>query len=265
MAQGKAPASQRVAHDLLLGQNDATLGRGRIQRDDKHHHVTGRKQVAHEPPLLHCTSGQGGKRALQVAQPLPRQRRHAHAGGPCGSAIVFGGGRGVVVSAFREGLAIRSVRPRARRRQRRLRSAGSPAFRKQIGLILRNHIGNAARLEGGEEFLVERGEAACGIYHEHSHVGLVQGGLGPLDAQVAYVAGVVDTWSVNNEHGTGRRQFHGFAHRVGGGAGHIGHYGDGLVRQRVHQAGLAGVAHAEKDDVGALAGRGIVQRHADSS
>lgn len=43
-----------------------------------------------------------------------------------------------------------------------------------------------ARLEGGEEFLVERGEAACGIYHEHSHVGLVQGGLGPLDAQVAY-------------------------------------------------------------------------------
>ena len=86
-----------------------------------------------------------------------------------------------------------------------------------------------------------------------------------LDAQVAYVAGVVDTWSVNNEHGTGRRQFHGFAHRVGGGAGHIGHYGDGLVRQRVHQAGLAGVAHAEEDDVGALAGRGIVQRHANSS
>ena len=114
------------------------------------------------------------------------------------------------------------------------------------------------------DYLAARGEGALDA--------LVKGYFGQdtenpteLDAQVAYVAGVVDTWSVNNEHGTGRRQFHGFAHRVGGGAGHIGHYGDGLVRQRVHQAGLAGVAHAEKDDVGALAGRGIVQRHADSS
>ena len=119
-------------------------------------------------------------------------------------------------------------------------------------------------MESGEKAVVEGGHAAGGVHNEHGHVGLVQGGFGPLDAQVAHLAGVIDARGVDDERGAGRCQLHGLAHRVGGGAGDIGHHGDGLVRQRVHQAGLAGVAHPEEDDVGAFTGRGIVQRHAGS-
>ena len=147
---------------------------------------------------------------------------------------------------------------------RLIRGTSALFLHKQVGFVLGDDVGDAARLEGSDEPLVEGSHAAGGVHHEHGNVGLVQGGFGPLDAQVAHVAGVVDARGVDDEHGAGRRQLHGLAHRVGGGAGNIGHHGDGLVRQRVHQAGLAGVAHPEEDDVRALAGRGIVQGHAGS-
>ena len=73
---------QRVAHDLLLGQDDAALRGGGIQRHDEHHHIARREQVTHQPPLPCSSDGQSGDGALQVVQPLPRPRRHAHAGGP---------------------------------------------------------------------------------------------------------------------------------------------------------------------------------------
>ena len=213
---GEGAHFQRVAHDLLLGQDDATLGGGGVQRDDEHDHITGLEQVAHEPPLPRRVGGQGGEGALQVVQSLPCPRRYAHADGPerstprsfrtatpsllTGTSAKRQGGIAVALNSFLDPLGSsvffsqRSAETFARlwrsgraqylsrlKQGRLIRGTSALFLHKQVGFVLGDDVGDAARLEGSDEPLVEGSHAAGGVHNEHGHVGLVQGGFGSLD------------------------------------------------------------------------------------
>ena len=74
------------------------------------------------------------------------------------------------------------------------------------------------------------------VHHEDGHVARGKHLACRGDAQLAKRAGVVDAGCVDNDHRTQGQKLHGLADGVGGGSRDVGHDGQLLAGDGVHEA-----------------------------
>ena len=144
-----------------------------------------------------------------------------------------------------------------------------PAAGQLIGLREDEQGGQLFGADPAEEGHVFGGRAGGRLNDEEGDIRLVEDLVGPLHAQAAQFAFIVDARRVNQQYRTQGEQFHRLGHGIRRGTRRVGHNGQVLVRQGVDEARFAGIATAEDTDMDAVRRRGGVQSavsaHAETS
>lgn len=218
--QGGAVAVQEFPDGLLLGQNQPAFGGGAVHRHYQYGQVPGLEQVKNQGALVFRFAGQGGQPFLQLRNM---------------ELLLGADGQG-------HGLQV----------------LGQGKTRGQVNFVEDYDIGNFPSLDFGEQFLVKGIQALGGVHHQEGHIGAAQHQPGFFNPGLAQVAVVVHPRGVREQHGAQGQDFHGFGHRVRGGALKVGNNGQVLAGQGVDQGGLAGVAAAEQANMDAFPGRGFI-------
>ena len=138
---------------------------------------------------------------------------------------------------------------------------GLGQFIQQVGLVENHEIRDLLFDKKGDQLLIACLSSLLRVHHQHGNVRAVEHLPGLLHPQRAQLALVVEARGVDDHDRPQGQQLHGLAHRVGGGALHLGDHGQGLAGDGVDHAGLARVPAAEKADVYSVPGGGVVQSH----
>ena len=233
--EGDGTGIEDVADGLLLRQDQPSLGSRLVDRDDEDDEVPGPDQVG--------TDGEGRRLfGHQAGQGLPQLVDVAFRGtaddlvGNMGGAD-FGHAGNVFFRLFQV-----------------LSAAGQ-----LVGLREDEQGRQLFGADAVEEGHVLGGRAGSRLDDEEGDVRFIEDLVGPLHAQAAQFAFVVDTRRVNQQHRAQRQQLHRLGHGVRRGPRRVGHDGQVLVRQGVDKARLAGIAAAEDTDMDAVRRRGGVQ------
>ena len=131
----------------------------------------------------------------------------------------------------------------------------------QVGFVVGNEVVDFLLAEKLDHFLFVILQAYGGIHHQHSYIGFIQHLTGLFDTQQAQFPHVVVAGGVDDHHRAHGQQFHGLVYRVGSGALGIRNDGKLLAGHGIYNTGFTGIAAAEKADMDAVGGRGIVQAH----
>ena len=94
----------------------------------------------------------------------------------------------------------------------------------QVAFVVGYQKGDPLLPEQGDQFFICVGFSDGSIHHQNRHISLVQHLLCFLHTQCAQGALVIDARRVDDQYWPHGQQFHGFLHRIGGGARHSRHH-----------------------------------------
>ena len=131
----------------------------------------------------------------------------------------------------------------------------------QIQLIVHHHIRNGFILKTLNQHLILRLPANSAVYHQQSHIRLIQHLIAFLHPELPQFSLVINTRRVNHHHRAQWQKLHRLIDRVCSSSLHLRHNGQILACHCINHAGFPCISFSKKTDMYPLRSRCLIHSH----